>query len=170
MAILDDYPKEINWLTVQELWNDPVNKKGTTFRIRIGLQKSKKGHLHFVVSTQDYHDGKYWPIAKFDNDNVLIPFGRWFTLRTEIKEGNSETGQISLAVKENNEKEMKSLYDETTQTMASVFCTGNFDPHGFTSLHLMKLYTSSQLTKWMHNRGLPLEMYFTNWKFSGVTY
>lgn len=39
MAILDDYPKEINWLTVQELWNDPVNKKGTTFRIRIGLQK-----------------------------------------------------------------------------------------------------------------------------------
>lgn len=38
---------------------------------------------------------------------------------------------------------------------------------GFNSLQPLKLYTSAWLTEWMSKRGLPLEVFFTDWLFDG---
>lgn len=168
MKELNNYPYSITRLTLQEFWNAPVGDTGKTFRITIGLWKGKKGKLHFAYRSQDYIDGKFINVARSDNDSCEVPIGRWFRLRTEIIEGDKDSGFFSLTIIDG--KQEKTLYRFKTQTMATVFCENKYPRQGFTSLHPIKLYTSAQLTEWMKERGCAIEAYFTDWKFDGVPY
>lgn len=166
MKELNNYPNAITWLTLQEFWNAPVGDSGKTFRITIGLWKSKNGKIHFAYRSQDYIGGKFINVAKNDNDICEVPIGRWFQLRTEIIEGDKDSGFFCLTIRDG--KEEKIIYRFNTQTMATVFCENQYPRQGFTSLHPIKLYTSAQLTEWMKERGCAIEAYFTDWKFDGV--
>ena len=168
MKELNNYPNAITWLTLQEFWNAPVSDTGKTFRITIGLRKSKEGKIYFEYRSQDYIGGKFINVARSDNDSCKVPIGRWFRLRTEIIEGDKDSGFFCLTIKDG--KEEKVIYRFKTQTMATVFCEKQYPRQGFTSLHPIKLYTSAQLTEWMKERGCAIEAYFTDWKFDGVPY
>lgn len=168
MDELNNYPDQISWLTLHEFWNAPVKSVGKTFRIAIGLCKSKKGKLYFGYRSQDYIGEKFIDVAKSDNDSCEVPIGRWFRLRTEIIEGDKDSGSFCLTIKDGNQE--KTIYKFKTQTMATVFCKKLYPRQGFTSLQPLKLYTSTRLTNWMKQKGCALEAYFTDWKFNGKLY
>lgn len=168
MKELNNYPNPITWLTLQEFWNAPVGDTGKTFRITIGLWKNQEGKLYFGYRSQDYVGGKFINVAKCDNDSCEVPFGRWFRLRTEVIEGDKDSGFFCLMIKDG--KKEKTLYRFNTQTMATVFCEKQYPQQGFTSLHPIKLYTSARLTEWMKDRDCAIEAYFTDWNFEGKPY
>ena len=168
MDELNNYPDQISWLTLHEFWNAPVKSVGKTFRIAIGLCKSKDGKLYFGYRSQDYNGRRFLDVAKSDNDSCEVPIGRWFRLRTEIVEGDMDSGFFCLTIIDRDQE--KTIYKFNTQTMATAFCNKLYPRQGFTSLQPLKLYTSARLTNWMKRRGYALEAYFTDWKFDGTLY
>jgi len=168
MEELNNYPHTISWLTLQEFWNSGPKVTGKAFRIKIGMWKSEDGRLYFGYRSQDYLDGKFIDVAKADNDSFEVPIGRWFKLRTEIIEGDMDSGFFSLTIEDDNKETI--LYQFNTQTMATAFCEKKFPQQGFTSLQPLKLYTSAKLTEWMKARGCAIEAYFTDWTFDGEVY
>ena len=104
MKELNNYPNSITWLTIQEFWNASVGDTGKTFRIKIGMWKNKEGQLYFGYRSQDYLDGRFVDIVKCDNDSCEIPIGRWFQLKTEIIEGDMDSGFFCLTIKEGNQE------------------------------------------------------------------
>lgn len=168
MRELNNYPNPITWLTLQEFWDATVGDTGKTFRITIGLLKNKEGRLHFGFRSQDYFGGEFINVAKSDNDSCEVPIGRWFQLRTEIIEGDKNSGFFCLSIKDGEQE--KTLYKFKTQTMATVFCKKLYPQQGFTNLQPIKLYTSARLTKWMEEKGCAIEAYFTDWKIDGELY
>ena len=166
MNELNNYPNSINWLTLQEYWNAPPNDKGTTFRISIGLWKSKTGKLHFGYKTQDYIDGKFIDVERESDEHLEVPIGKWFRLKTERLEGSKDAGFMCLSLMD-GEREII-LYKRKMQTMATAFCEKKHPLQGFTLLQPIKLYTSARLTEWMKNRGYAIEAYFSDWRFDGV--
>ncbi len=168
MNKLSSYPYPITWLTLQEYWNAPPNDKGTTFRISLGLWKSKTGKLHFGFKAQDYIDGEFIEVERGDEEHLEVPIGRWFRLRTEIKEGDKNTGSLKVSMVDGKQKRV--LYKRKMQTMATAFCEKKHPQQGFTLTQPIKLYTSAHLTDWMRDRGYAIEAYFTDWKFDGIPY
>jgi hypothetical protein len=168
MNELNNYPYPITWLTLQEYWNAPPNNKGATFRISLGLWKSKTGKLHFGFKAQDYIDGKYIDVEKGDDERLEVPLGRWFRLRTELIEGGQDTGFMKVAMV--NGKKEHILYKRKMRTMATVFCEKKYSPQGFTLIQPIKLYTSARLTEYMKERRCAIDAYFTDWKLDAVPY
>lgn len=168
MKELNKYPYPITWLTLQEFWNAPVGNAGKTFRITIGMCKSRKGKLHFGYRSQDYKNGEFIDVAKSDDSSYEVPIGRWFKLKTEVIEGDNGSGFFCLSIKERRRE--KILYRFETQTMATAFCEKKYSPQGFTLIQPIKLYTSARLTEWMKERGCAIEAYFTDWTINGELY
>lgn len=165
MNELNNYPYPITWLTLQEFWDAPPNDKGTTFRISLGLWKSKTGKLHFGFKAQDYIDKRFIDVEKGDVERLEVPIGRWFRLRTELKEGDQHSGFMKVSMVDGRQDRV--LYKRKMQTMATVFCEKKYPRQGFTLIQPIKLYTSARLTDWMKDRGCAIEAYFTDWKFNG---
>ena len=153
---------------MQEYWNAAPNDKGTTFRISLGLWKSKTGKLHFGFKAQDYVDKDYIDVERGDDERLEVPIGRWFRLRTELTEGNKDTGYMCISMVDGKQETI--LYRKNMQTMATSFCEKKHQPEGFTLLQPIKLYTSARLTEWMKDRGCAIETCFTNWEFDGIPY
>lgn len=168
MNELNNYPYPITWLTLQEYWNAPPNDKGTTFRISLGLWKDKTGKLHFGFKAQDYIDKKFIDIERGDDERLEVPIGRWFLLRTELIEGDQDSGFMCISMVDDEVERV--LYKRKMQTMATAFCEKKHPLQGFTLIQPIKLYTSARLTDWMRDRGYAIEAYFTDWKFDGVPY
>jgi len=166
MNDLNYCPNPITWLTLQEFWNALHGSHKTTFRITVGLWKSKKGKLHFGFKAQDYIDGKYIDVARGSDEHQEVPIGRWFRLKTEITEGDRTSGFFRLTLLVDGQE--KVLYEQTMRTMSTAICEGRFPRKGFNSLQPIKLYTSAWLTEWMRDRGDTIEAYFTDWSFNGT--
>ena len=160
MEELNQCPYPITWLTLQEFWNALQGSHKTTFRITIGLWKSKRGGLHFGFKAQDYIDGKYIDVERGDDEQQEVPIGRWFRLRTVIEEGDSTSGFFRLTMLDEDQEHI--LYERTMQTMSTAICEGRYPRKGFNYLQPVKLYTSAWLTEWMKNRGHAIEAYFTD--------
>lgn len=163
MDELNQCPKPITWLTLQEFWNALHGDHKTTFRISVGLWKSKHGRLHFGFKAQDYIGGKYIDVERGDDESAIVPTGQWFRLRTEVKEGSCSNGFFRLTLISEGQETV--LYERTMQTMATVICEGRYPRKGFNSLQPLKLYTPAWLTDWMRARGHAIEAYFTDWSF-----
>lgn len=171
MEIINDIRKPIKRFGMQEYWNDPVNLRGTTFSISVGMVKKYDGKMHLKLSSRDYYDSKFHSVDYFENEDWLVPFGEWFSLKTEIVEGDEYTGHVKLSVKKQSDDDYTVLIDTTARTMSRVYASKQKEPHGFTSLHALKLYTSKELVEWMRElNNTPLDVYYSNWKFDGVTY
>lgn len=168
MSELNNYPYPITWLTLQEYWDAPRNDKGTTFRISLGLWKNKKGKLHFGFKAQDYIDKNFIDVERGDEEHLEVPIGRWIRLRTELIEGDRETGFMSISMLDGEQDVI--LYKRNMQTMATAFCEKKYQSQGFTLIEPIKLYTSAHLTEWMKERGCAIEAYFTDWEFYGEPY
>lgn len=166
MNELNNYPYPITWLTLQEYWNIPKSDTNTKFRISLGLWKNKTGKLHFGYKAQDYIDGKYSDVERESDERLEVPIGRWFRLRTELTEGDQDTGCMRISMVDGEQE--TNLYKRNMQTMGTAFCEKKYPPHGFTLIEPIKLYTSAHLTNWMKDRGYAIEAYFTDWKFAGV--
>lgn len=168
MNELNSYPFPITWLTLQEYWNIPKSDTNTKFRISLGLWKNKTGKLHFGYKAQDYIDGKYSDVERESDERLVVPIGRWFRLRTELTEGDHDTGYMCVTLFDGEQEEI--LYKRNMQTMATAVCEKKYPPQGFTLIEPIKLYTSAHLTNWMKDRGCVIEAYFTDWNFDGVPY
>ena len=166
MEALNQYPHAITWLTLQEVWNALQGNHATTFRITVGLWKNKLGKLHFGFKAQDYINGKYVDVERGDDESAVVPTGRWFRLRTEVREGSCSNGFFRLTLIDGEQETV--LYERTMQTMATAICEGRFPRKGYNSLQPLKLYTPARLTDWMRARGQAIEAYFTDWTFKGV--
>lgn len=165
MNELNQCPYSISWLTLQEFWNTFQPSHNTTFRISIGLWKSKNGRLYFGFKAQNYIAGKFVDISRGDEKCVEVPIGQWFRLRTEVIEGNSTNGFFQLTLIDDGRECV--LYQRTMQTMSTAICEGRFPSEGFNNIQPIKIYTSAWLTEWMKDRGCTIEAYFTDWSFSG---
>lgn len=170
MQVINDIPKPIKRFTLQEYWNDPVTLEGSVFTIKVGMEKKTNGKMYMRLSSRDYYDSKFHEVDYFKNEDWLVPFGVWFSLKTEIVEGDEYTGHVKLSVKKQSDDDYTVLIDTTARTMSRVYALKQKEPHGFTSLHALKLYTSKELVEWMRELNTPLDVYYSNWKFEGVTY
>lgn len=159
MALLKQYPLEITWLTIMEVWNN-APLRPFPFRVTVGLRKPAKGEgpLRFHVSAQDIDQtdpkkAKFTTLWSNLNEQVEAPIGKWMTLEYSITEGDARSGRFFMAVTPQGGARTV-LFDVTHFTHH----TQDPAPDGFTAWNPMKLYTSRQLADYMRGQGKALEM------------
>lgn len=173
MRHLLDYSGKIGWFTLQEYWNDVYNAPdGKVFRMTIGMLKDKGAgkDLYFNLRSEDNYGDGWVRINDFHNDRWKIPFGKWFTIRTEITEGGPNTGRFKVQVRKKGSLRWVTIFDEQMQTWSSKYNDGVLTPDGINSLQMLKFYTSKEVINFMAENGHTLDIYFTNWKFKGIKY
>ncbi len=158
MALLNEYPPAITWLTIMEVWNNSPNHP-FPFRVTVGLRKpAGKGQLRFHAEAQNIDQtnpdkAKFIVIWSQLNEQLEVPFGKWMTLEYYLAEGDAKTGRFFMAVTPQG-GERKVLFDITHYTHH----TKDPAPDGFTAWNPMKLYTSRPLTDYMRGQGKALEL------------
>jgi hypothetical protein len=145
---LEDYPKEIHWLTIGEYWNNEWWEKSEPygFRITLGIGKTSanKEPLHFILNAENPGQKEVWA---GDNTKTLVPLGKWFLLETYFKEGDKNTGRFYVAITpEGGEREV--VFDIHNYTHN----TNDPAPNGMTGFNPMKLYTWPQIAEYVRDR------------------
>jgi hypothetical protein len=171
MEVIKSYPDKITWLTIMEIWNNLTwGDDPYPFRLSVGIGKlsSESRNLYFKVDAEDYNyptantKGGYVKIWNKMNTSVVIPIGKWMNLEYYIKEGNKVDGRFYMAMTpEGGEK--KVLFDIPNFTHN----TKDPNPGGITLWNPIKLYTSRELTNYVHGEGKALQVYwddFAVWK------
>ena len=165
--ILCSCPGKIDWLTIEEFWNDITwsPKDSLGFRITLGIGKPKgfTKNLYFTIKAENYSkkDG-YSTLWAASNREVSVPINSWFTLKTYFKEGDYNTGRFYVAIQSPHENE-KIVYDIHNYTHNSF----DLSPDGLMHFNPLKLYTSKQIIEYMKKSGKELKIYwddFELWK------
>jgi hypothetical protein len=150
---LTTYPGEINWLTIQEFWNNGTSKP-FTFRVTLNIRKiAGVDSLYFGAHGQtkdtitDTWEDEWDTIAT----SFPIPFGSWMDIETKFVEGDEFNGKFQFNVT-----------DSSGNTYNVIDITGfthhpaDPSPDGVTSFNPMKLYTSKTLIDSMATKCLCL--------------
>ncbi|MFC4213573.1 hypothetical protein ACFOWA_20450 [Pedobacter lithocola] len=159
-AVLRDYPKRITWLTLSEFWNNEWWVKEEKYGFRNGLCIGKldpnETDLNFLLNAEDPGQKEVW---RYNNTNVKVPIGKWFTMEYYFKEGNKETGRFYLAITPDGEPK-KVVYDVHNFT----HMTTDPAPNGLTGYNPMKLYTSPEIVAYVKSKGKTLQIYWDDFK------
>jgi Secretion system C-terminal sorting domain len=139
------YP--IDWLTLQEFWNNEA-KKSFPFRVTLNIQK-KAGvgsQLYFGAHGQRRLSKGKWK-AEWEAIDTLypVPTGEWITMETWFKEGNAQTGRFKVIITDS-----KNQQHEIINITGFTHHPDDKKPDGVTSFNPMKLYTSGELINGMN--------------------
>ena len=157
---LKSYPKKINWLTIQEFWNDATGKE-FPFRVTLNMRKttSEKGDLYFGTHAQIKEKGKWVNIWASINEEYEVPIGEWITIETYLVEGNENEGRFVFEVTDSlGDKE--TIFDITGYTHHP----DDPCPDGFNRFNPIKLYTSDDLIDYMTEENKILQMYWDDFE------
>ena len=171
MSYLKSYPEAIHFLTLQEYWNDAYNRQfDKVFRMTVGMNKDKGvgKDLYLELRCADRKQDAFHYTLKSWLKSWNIPFGKWFTLRTEIEEGNVENGRFKLMVKMLGDSDWIVIFDGVLQTQSSEYNDGILKPDGINSFQVFKFYTSKDIINYMKDKGLTMDVYYSNWRFKGT--
>lgn len=171
---LRDYPKEIDWLTIAEFWNNITWQQNVPnrFRVTLGIGKATTtpSDLIFIVDGQDcelFADGKqkYTTLWSEKSTQTNVPIGEWFTLKYSYVEGNAQTGRFKMSIikSSNGTEQEQVVFDITNFTHNSK----DLNPDGVTSFNPMKLYTSKELVNFMKEKNKTLDIYWDDLKIYG---
>lgn len=163
-AVLAEYPKMIDWLTLSEWWNNIVwNGQDYPFRMTVNLSKKEgalKEPIHFQIRAQTYdYNTKKWdrPIWEEVSSRFPVPFGKWMLLEYELFEGDRNHGRFILNV---------TLEDEGT---FNIFDIHNFtyhpddpNPDGISHFNPLKLYTNVHVINFVNSHGGSFKVYWDN--------
>ncbi|MEG3765207.1 hypothetical protein [Alteromonas sp. 14N.309.X.WAT.G.H12] len=170
MRLLTEYPGELNFFTISEWWNNNGWSAEYPFRISVNIVKkdsSKGSPLVFEVRSQikrEELDSKWQGnIWHEKNESVQIPFGKWFTLKYAMKEGDKETGHFSLKLVDDQKVE-HTVFDVTNWTHHP----DNPNPDGLSNLNPIKLYTSYRFINYMVYRQKYIQVYWDNLIFTKI--
>jgi len=157
---LESYPKKINWLTLQEFWNDATSKK-FPFRVTLNLRKtvSGNGNLYFGTHAQTKEKGKWNNIWDSINKEYAVPNNQWITIETYLVEGNETEGRFVFKVTDESGNK-KTIFDITGYT----YHPNDPCPDGFNRFNPMKLYTSDDLIDYMSENDKTLQMYWDDFE------
>ncbi len=154
------YPLKVNWLTIQEFWNDATGKK-YPFRVTLNLRKLVKSEdeLHFGTHAQTKEKGRWNDIWREENEDYVVPINQWITIETYLVEGDEETGRFVFEVTDESGKKV-TIFDVTGYTHHP----DDPCPDGFNRFNPMKLYTSDDLLNYMKDNGKTLQMYWDDFE------
>ena len=164
--LIKNYPSKINWLTIQEFWNNsPGTDEGHVFRVTLNIRKlvSETGELYFGAHGQTQKKKKKWiDVWDATADSYPVPIGEWITIETYILEGDEQTGRFIFTVTpEGGEK--TTVLDVTGYT----YHPDDPCPNGFGGFNPSKIYTDDNLIDYVRGEGGTLQMYwddFEIWK------
>jgi sugar phosphate isomerase/epimerase len=156
LAVLREYPGEINWFTLAEYWNHTGwNNEPYTFRIGLHLEKPDPAvgtDLYLGVGSQHQVEAKtYVDQWKEHNHQVPVPFGEWITIETHFVEGDATTGRFWVAITPDG-GDRTVLFDVHDVTHHP----DNPAPTGLKQFCPIKLYTSGTLVNWLKDKGQAL--------------
>ena len=157
---LNFYPQKVNWMTIQEFWNDATGKE-FPFRVTLNIRKIVKGEgdLNFGTHAQTKEKGKWNNIWKSVNEDYIVPVNQWITIETYLVEGNEDEGRfVFIVTDESGNKE--TIFDITGYT----YHPKDPCPDGFNRFNPMKLYTSDDLINYMSENGKTLQMYWDDFE------
>lgn len=159
---LRDRNEPMGWFLCSEYWNN-ANWTGenNAFRVNIHIEKidgNKGNKLCFQMNSQNMENkDKVW--VK-DNHSFDIPIGEWFTMNLWIREGDSNSGRVVLAVtKSNGEKITVFDIHETTQH------PNDKNPDGFSHFNPLKAYGDDSNLNYVRSQGGVLEVLWDDFKF-----
>ena len=169
MNEIKNFPDALSFFSLQEFWNDTHGKE-STFKITLRMTKSsgKGKDLFFLLTADDnYRIGRHRVVSIRDS-SWSIPIGEWFSLRTEIVEGTGDLGLVTISVRKNNDESWFVIFKESMQTKSAAYINTGKESRGFRSLQPLKFYITKVLVEFFKKDNIPLEVYFTNWKFIGI--
>lgn len=161
---LRNYPDDIGFLTIYEIWNDVIAGLGgsSTGSCRWNLQLFKaKGannplFWHIEAENKQPGDKITW---KQDNKTVPIPYGKVFTLTVYIKRGEGANGRFRITI----------TVDGVSTVLFDVANTTIYSGHPETQIkewQAFKLYTSDPILDWMRaNSEKKFAAYYNNLKW-----
>lgn len=169
MNKIKEFDDAMSFFSLQEYWNDTHGKE-SSFKITLRISKAKGlGQDLFLLLTADdnYKIGRH-RVASFRDSSWAIPFGEWFSIRTEIVEGTGDLGWVRVSVKKKHDELWNVVFDEDIQTKSSAYIGTGKESKGFRSLQSLKFYMTKVLVEFFKKENVPLEVYYTNWKFIGL--
>lgn len=153
---LERFPGPIRWLTLAEYWNNEwwVAGEPYGFRITVGIGKpvAREQALNIFVEAEDKGQIRIW---EHNDPSAKVPIGKWFTLESYYREGDSRTGRFALAITPDGGKR-RVIYDVTGFTHNS----HDPAPNGVSGYNPMKLYTSRQVMDFTRENGKPLTIHW----------
>ncbi len=157
-------PREINWLTLQEIWNNESFQE-FPFRVTFNIHKESGigSELFFGAHGQskitENGNSQWVSLWETVNEDFPIPIGEWIEVETQFVEGDALTGIFKIIITSN------------TGTTHNVIDIGNYtyhpeddEPDGVTSFSPSKLYTSGELINGLNSVGYPLYVYWDDFK------
>ncbi len=164
MATLQNYPQKINWLTLQEFWNNATHTgEDYIFRITLNLRKTdtESSPLYLGAHGQTRRKTKKWDnVWEVIANDFPIPFGSWFYLETYVKEGNMDEGvfKVILTTEDGVSHTLIDVHDFTHHPEDPC-------PDGFSDFNPMKLYTSDDIIEYVGEQGGVLQIYWDDFEF-----
>ncbi len=176
LAVLRDWERGFNWLTLQELWFSPPWDGGEhTYRISLGLCREPgpgRKMLHFNVHGQPHWEEgmpvfpEYYGWAKPTWEGVqrdfAVPTGVWLECETGYRMGNAETGRFTYRVRVEG-GDWVTVFDVTDWT----YNPRSPEPQPLYGWSPMKLYTSSALIDYVRHRGGLTQIYWDDFAIYG---
>lgn len=157
---LKTYPNPINWLTIQEIWNNE-SFDSLPFRITLNIVKASgtNSELFFGAHGQVKENNVWNSVWDASNSNFSVPLGEWFTMDTYFFEGDSLNGRYKITITDslNNSNDIFDITDYT-------FHPDDPTPDGVTSFNAMKLYTSGALIDGMDSLNACLCLYWDDFQ------
>ena len=156
-------PDDGNWLTLMELWSNPVWTIPAPFPFRITLYVIKSPDdkdLVFGVEAQSMDPGNWQTVWRLPNNSFLLPIGEWFDLETYYRDGDATTGRFFLAATRAGHPKTV-LFDVTNFTRHP----SNPAPTGLKWFNPMKLYASKPIIDSVSSQGGVLQAYWDDFEF-----
>lgn len=164
MAYLKEWEEKISWLSIFEFWNNANwTDEKNPFRVTVNLRKETNGtveHMYFNAHSDSYKGFGNWDVHWEQTAfSFPIKFGEWMDIEIYIKEGDNKSGKFYMAVTpQNGTKQVVFNISSYTQHPEEK-C-----PDGFSEIHALKFYTSSELINYMKAGNKKLEIMWDDWK------
>jgi hypothetical protein len=167
LAELEQYPDEITWFTIMELWErrDPnlTGDPAGHARWNIGFYKDAGvGSKLYWALTGQYMQPKeiaqtnIWPVQK--NKTVGLYLGQWLTFDLYFKRGQGNDGHILISIQPDGGVK-QTVFDKHVATEYPN------NPTPWYAWNIWKLYTSPARLNWMKARGKSISAYYDDFKW-----
>lgn len=157
-------PREINWLTLQEIWNNESFQE-FPFRVTFNIHKESGigSELFFGAHGQskitENGNSQWVSIWETVNEDFPVPTGEWIEVETQFIEGDALTGIFKIIITSNSGA-THNVIDISNYTHHPE----DDEPDGVTSFNPSKLYTSGELINGLNSVGYPLYIYWDDFK------
>jgi len=176
--MLANYPEDITWYSLFEVWNNAAWGKVPVdpYRLTINLahKKGADNDFHFRLTCDKYdaikdnHTGTKKPQSILDsiNTNFAVPFDTWMTVEYYYQEGidkatdDRPAGHFYMSVQPEGRKKTV-LFNERVATMHP---EPTEKPDGVTIYHPMKLYTNKHIAAFMKANNTAMEILWDDLK------